>query len=86
MCGWNGCDRKLGRFLVIRVRFILGECTTFLRQIIVARLLLLTFISIGALAEGEIFTILPENKPRTSARISLSLRQVEMTRGMKAAF
>jgi hypothetical protein len=52
----------------------------------VARLLLLTVISIGALAEGEIFTILPENKPRTSVKSSLSLRQVEMTFGMKPAF
>jgi hypothetical protein len=52
----------------------------------VARLLPLVVISIEALAEGEIFTILPDSKPRTSVKISLSLRQVEMTSRMKAAF
>jgi hypothetical protein len=35
---------------------------------------------------AQAFTILPDNKLRTSVKISLSLRQVEMTSRMKAAF
>jgi hypothetical protein len=35
---------------------------------------------------AQAFTLLPDSKPRTSVKISLSLRQVEMTARMKAAF